>query len=164
MKRTGAVIDNAKLEKIRCRNTVNQPVRCGSWQDYARFIVWYGRKDSRNIYLDEISNPDKYTERFVIEQYTGLTDKNGKKIFEGDIVRYGKGIYEWNKKDWEFEVGIIEFKDGAFIINDIYSSDGYNELSCLYHEINYSGKYDSGTLLEVIGNIYDNPELIRNEV
>ena len=47
--------ENAKLEKIRCRNTVNQPVRCGSWQDYARFIVWYGRKDSRNIYLDEIS-------------------------------------------------------------------------------------------------------------
>lgn len=97
----------------------------------------------------------------TVGQYTGLTDKNGKKIFEGDIVRYGKGIYEWNKKDWEFEVGIIEFKDGAFIINDIYSNDGYNELSCLYHEINCSGKYDSGTLLEVIGNIHDNPELLE---
>ena len=97
----------------------------------------------------------------TVGQFTGLTDKNGKKIFEGDIVRYGKGIYEWNKKDWEFEVGIIDFKDGAFIINDIYSNDGYNELSCLYHEINYSGEYDSGTLLEVIGNIHDNPELLE---
>ena len=44
----------AELEKKHCRNTVSSPVKCGSWQDYARFIVWYGRKDSRNIYLDEI--------------------------------------------------------------------------------------------------------------
>ena len=115
------------------------------------------------IIEDHVDKGVQYVKEETVGQYTGLTDKNGTKIFEGDIVRYGKGIYEWNKKDWEFEVGIREFKDGAFIINDIYSSDGYNELSCLYHEINYSGKYDSGTLLEVIGNIHDNGELLEVE-
>lgn len=42
------------LKKIHCKNIVSSPINCKSWQDYARFIVWYGRKDSRNIYLDEI--------------------------------------------------------------------------------------------------------------
>ena len=35
------------------------------------------------IYLDIISNADKYKERFIIEQYTGICDKNNKKIFAG---------------------------------------------------------------------------------
>lgn len=115
------------------------------------FLLWGMTGDSPNM-VEVIPE--------TVGQFTGLVDKNGTNIFEGDIVRYGKGIYEWNKKYWKFEIGIIEFKDGAFIINDIYSIDGYNELSCLYHEINCSDKYDSGTLFEIIGNIHDNPELL----
>lgn len=45
---------SAVLKKTPCRYTVPNPVKCNSWQDYARYVVWYGRKDSRNIYLDEI--------------------------------------------------------------------------------------------------------------
>ncbi len=46
--------NDSELIKKHCHYTVENPVNCSSWQDYARFIVWYGRKDSRNIYLDEI--------------------------------------------------------------------------------------------------------------
>ena len=49
---------SATLKKIKMLNTVEKTVRCNSWQDYARFIVWYGRKDSRNIYLDEINSQE----------------------------------------------------------------------------------------------------------
>lgn len=42
------------LEKKKCRNVVEDLVKCNSWMDYARHVVWYGRKDSRNIYLDEV--------------------------------------------------------------------------------------------------------------
>lgn len=48
----------ATLKKARMLNTVEKTVKCKSWQDYARFIVWYGRKDSRNIYLDEIDSQE----------------------------------------------------------------------------------------------------------
>ena len=68
-------------------------------------------------------------------QYTGLTDKNGKRIFEGDVVRlpelYGNGIT------------VIRFYNGAF-----QASDG-------------TWTYNIYGLMEVIGNIYDNPELFE---
>ncbi len=41
-------------EKKKCHNTIAETVSCKSWPDYARYVVWYGRKDSRSIYLDEI--------------------------------------------------------------------------------------------------------------
>jgi uncharacterized phage protein (TIGR01671 family) len=97
----------------------------------------------------------------TVGQFTGLTDKNGKKIFEGDIVRLCKYAFEWeDKSSWEFKIGVIDFEDGCFVINDIYSSDGYNELSCVYNEIHFSNGYDENAIFEVIGNIYDNPEFL----
>lgn len=75
----------------------------------------------------------------TIGQYTGLKDKNGKKIFEGDIV----DILTENE-----EIGTIVFDEGSFIV----SADGF----CL----DFQNNIDS-TNLEVIGNIYDNPELLK---
>lgn len=46
-------INDAKPERRKCINTI-PTVKCNSWEDYARYVVWYGRKESRNIYLDEI--------------------------------------------------------------------------------------------------------------
>ena len=79
----------------------------------------------------------------TVGQFTGLTDKNGEKIFESDIV----DILCENE-----EIGVIEWeKDTAqFIV----SADGF----CASFD-NYSG-HD----LEVIGNIHDNPEMLREGI
>lgn len=74
-------------------------------------------------------------------QYTGLTDKNGRKIFEGDIVRYAN-IGALGKVVW-YEGDYI-----GYAIDDI--EDSFQQ---------YDKELFEKT--EVIGNIFDNPELLR---
>lgn len=71
-------------------------------------------------------------------QYTGLTDKNGRKIFEGDIIN-------------DIDYGIMKciYLHGSFVW---YKEDGFR-IECM--------KYVP--VIEVIGNIFDNPELIGDQ-
>lgn len=79
----------------------------------------------------------------TVGDYTGLTDKNGKRIFEGDIMSGGGDTYK------------VVFDGGVFQI------ENSNHITGVYVAIHIE-KID-----EVIGTIYDNPELLeaeRNEV
>ena len=73
----------------------------------------------------------------TVEQYTGLTDKNGKKIFEGDIVRLDGT-----------EISQIRYCEGVY---RLCNEDGYYGVSVHNHH----------SYVEVIGNIHDNPELLK---
>ena len=70
-------------------------------------------------------------EKYVVMQYTGLKDKNGKEVCEGDIIKIGKSRIA------------VEFEKGCFQIARV----------CFYGR--RSDEY------EVIGNIYENPELLE---
>lgn len=86
------------------------------------------------------SNSSHFIRSSTIGQYTGLTDKNGTKIFEGDIVRYGDTIHKV----------VFEQRNGTAYFGLVYSPI----------ETLPFGHYQDLRQLEVIGNIYDNPELI----
>ncbi|MBG9837932.1 MULTISPECIES: YopX family protein [Bacillus cereus group] len=80
-------------------------------------------------------------ENVHLMQYTGLKDKNGKEIYEGDIIRNDRGT-----------ILKVPFVDGAFY------AEGTDALSKQYV---FSVLSDFSSWSEVVGNIYENPELLE---
>lgn len=105
-------------------------------------------------YDEQIKCPDTNCWALILEQCTGLKDKNGKLIYEGDVVR----VINQDTKDrpdlqvaniWvdEYDCRWIKFAKEELSWNDFCSLIDYD-----------------GTLtIEVIGNIHENPELLENQ-
>lgn len=102
----------------------------------------------------------------TVGQYTGLTDKNGKKIFEGDILKY-------TRTKWHEPLHADNGED-LISLHLVY----FDEIQAAFKQSHYTGKdkklIGSGFLvfddpradkniIEIIGNIYDNPELLKGE-
>ena len=88
----------------------------------------------------------------TIGQFTGLTDKNGNEIFEGDIIR---SVFSHNKTHQEI-IGIIEWDscNPCFVIHYKWQGDGHD---CYEYDFVQCGLRKN----EIIGNIHDSPELLK---
>ena len=86
-------------------------------------------------------------EENTIGQYTGLTDKNGTKIFEGDIIKY----YEYIEGVEEITIaGYVVYSECGFYVKGANSDDGWRLCDL-----------EPKTELEVVGNIHDNKDLLK---
>lgn len=103
-------------------------------------IVSFG--DNGNVDATDLSNiysTCNGMQNFELMQSTGLKDKNGTEIYEGDIV---KNIYD--------EIYVVKWFDAAFYLEEKYNG-GFD-----YHELHFEDNK------KVIGNIYENPELLED--
>ena len=120
----------------------------GEWVKGYLYITHTGAHEIGSY--DAEINIERFTFDVIPEtvgQYTGLTDKNGKRIFEGDIVHC---VSKLDSADM-----VIIFECGQF---RMILAEKYHEYQTNvgYYDINCFAK-------EVIGNIHDNPELLGGE-
>ena len=109
-------------------------------------------------------------------QYTGITDKNGTKIFEGDIVELS--FFDKTRRNGELitvkntKTMVVEWQDTSFCIRELFRNYRIDSEMNVITEIiyDYKGKSKQGVyksndtyFVEVIGNVYDNPELLKGD-
>jgi len=120
-----------KKFKFWCNGTSTNPnFNKTGWWFYPNFILdkyFYG--------LDIFGSPD-----FEVCQWTGLVDKNGREIYEGDIIKFVNDNYPLNIVSWEGHKWV-----------STCNKEGYYSLQDFTHVAN--GK--------VIGNKFENPELLK---
>lgn len=107
---------------------------------------------------DDHDGSDDGLHKYAVMQSTGLLDKSGKEIYEGDIVKDDLSVGEVRSGEFEYSDGeYISDQNGWHITNrgvrhytddeDVKRSDSLTSRDCKY--------------LEIIGNIYQNPELLN---
>lgn len=99
--------------------------------------------DAENLYIEYRVDPE------TVGQYTGLTDKNGKRIFEGDILK----VYYYGKSKI---FGVVKFDESRFFIDDDFMRDDIKAKAPMTEMFS---RYE----FEVVGNVHDNPELWKGD-
>lgn len=138
-----------------------------NWMELPKEEWWvegyYVKHGSRHwIYTGEIQYmyypacadlPTKYeVEEETVCEYVGLQDKNKRKIFEWDICKDGDNVVRilWNDKhQWGVEISKTDFVLSKGLIFPLWQYDKCEE--------------NGNRELDVIGNVFDNPELLQNE-
>jgi uncharacterized phage protein (TIGR01671 family) len=163
---------------------MNRVIKFRAWDKENRKMLYqdvdFGYISSQGIDLlttKTINGGTKHTTNVELMQFTGLHDKNGKEIYEGDIVGE-EGVYHYISRDgWEPEPGIwkiIGKKTKDFYNGEEWYIAGYKlkvvrweDDSCGFEPFSDSeencghcGWGRNNELCEVLGNIYENPELL----
>ena len=90
-------------------------------------------------------------DEIVLMQSTGLRDKNGKEIFEGDIVKRYKSPFF--KAEWEYRIEIVIKEKASLLLGRRFDKNFWARP--------FETPYTKSVLLEVIGNIHENPEFLE---
>ena len=116
----------------------------GAWETGSLVIVRMDCHDAQYYIADKMTGYHTPVDHSTVGQYTGLKDKNGKRIFEGDVAK----VLQGKDKD----IAYVGFENGAFML--------YPKTGNIYERTLWEYWYNDWDV-EVIGNITDNPELLE---
>jgi uncharacterized phage protein (TIGR01671 family) len=132
---------------------MKERIKFRAWNESQKYMAYQGTPDLETLQSFIFHFGDK-----ELMQFTGLYDKNGKEIYEGDII--SDFVYE----EWE-SIGIIKFSHGVFGAEWLRNIKNQSMVG------SWGQKHNLRTLDDdildrkiVLGNIYENPELLlKNE-
>ena len=118
------------------------------WKKYATEAELYMDGSADAVFEDDGGVPHHENTDLVVEFPTGLKDKNGKEIYEGDILGgiWESGFISWCEECKQFQ----------------YHSAGIGCMACSC-DVPWSDIVEDDGKLDVIGNIHENPELLEEE-
>jgi len=136
-------------------------VKFRGWDSYQNRMIQWEEIGNPNISIMSLWNfLNGLTEHIKPLQFAGLHDRNGKEVYEGDICKVHIFIQELGEN-----MGVIE-GEKEFVAKITFDSSGVNLIGKNELESGpiwaYGGFHEES--LEVIGNIYENPELLNREV
>ena len=120
----------------------SRTIKFRAWDEDDKEMTYFDRSTSNWSYAT-----DCLWFEDLITQFTGLQDKNRKDIYEGDIIRCFKTYYSTPIE----HLGQVVFEKGAFLVG----SDTMPDYYMTFIEL------DSDWGIEIVGNIYENPELLE---
>ena len=126
---------------------MNREIKFRAWDENQQAMAYQGFPDLETIQSFFFHYGDK-----TLMQFTGLTDKNGKEIYEGDLLL----DKEFTEDDFDISGKypvVYDVNQCCFCVDNSFKKDG----SSLVNIIDYFGVEN----LEVIGNVYENSELLN---
>ena len=121
----------------------------GEWETGSLVVIRPDCSDQQTFIADKMTGYHTPVLPETVGQFTGLTDKNGVRIFEGDIVRYAERRLGGEDVSVAFPV---TFDEGGFCAHHYFLNNW------LRNGLGGNTKLED---IEVIGNIHDNPELLQ---
>jgi uncharacterized phage protein (TIGR01671 family) len=131
--------------------------------DRFRFRAWNVCDDElKGGMLYDVQNETDFdyfleSKKLVVEQCTGLKDKNGRLIYEGDIVECFYDHFDGNFTEKKV-TGVVKWGVGEWSVQNEKKGDWY-----YLSYANYDEKHLQSDSVKVIGNIHENPELLEDK-